>query len=51
MDLLDEKLLERMIAFRKELHMHPEIGFQEFETRKRIEAILEELGVKKEQMH
>ena len=30
MDLLDEKELQRMIAFRKELHMYPEIGFQEF---------------------
>ena len=30
MDLLDEKELQRMIAFRKELNMYPEIGFQEF---------------------
>ena len=31
--------------------MHPEIGFVEFVTRERIEAILIELGVKPEQMH
>lgn len=48
--MLDQKLLQRFISFRKELHQHPETGFEEFETRKRIKQILNELGVKDQQM-
>jgi amidohydrolase len=42
---MDPKLLERIVEFRQEIHQHPEINFQEFETHKRIKNILIELGV------
>ena len=42
---------ERCVAFRREIHQYPELGFQEFETRNRIKKILAEFGVLPEQMH
>ncbi len=39
-------ILEKVIAFRRELHMYPEIGFKEFETRQRIKNILMEFGIR-----
>ncbi len=35
-----DALSERLIAFRRDLHMHPEHGFKEFETSKKIIAAL-----------
>lgn len=34
-----------MIAFRRELHKHPELPFEEFETTKRIAAELDRIGI------
>lgn len=34
-----------MVAFRRELHMYPELSFQEFETTDRIQRELEKLGL------
>lgn len=36
---------ENMITFRRELHQHPELSMQEFETTKRIARELEKLGL------
>lgn len=43
-DLID-KIVPDMIAFRRELHMNPELGFQEFETTKSIINKLAEYGL------
>ncbi|MFT6881557.1 MAG: metal-dependent amidase/aminoacylase/carboxypeptidase family protein, partial [Marinoscillum sp.] len=37
--------MNNYIAFRKELHQHPEISTQEFETQTRILSFLAGLGV------
>lgn len=37
--------MDRLIAFRRELHQYPEVSFQEFNTHKRIKNILLSLGV------
>jgi hippurate hydrolase len=42
---MDPKILERVVAFRRELHTFPEISLKEFETHKRIKSFLIELGV------
>lgn len=34
-----------MIKFRRELHMHPELSFEEFETTKRIARELDKIGI------
>jgi amidohydrolase len=35
---------ESLVAWRRDFHMHPEIGFHEFRTSKRVAEIAEELG-------
>jgi hippurate hydrolase len=45
-----KQMLNRFVAFRQEIHQHPETAFEEFETRKRIISILKELGVAETQM-
>lgn len=37
--------LERLVDFRRELHRHPELGFQEQETARRVQEQLDALGV------
>ena len=42
---MDYTIRDRLINFRHELHQYPEIGFEEFETRRRIKGMLAELGL------
>ncbi|GAC1360372.1 MAG: amidohydrolase [Vulcanimicrobiaceae bacterium] len=42
--VIPESLRDDVIATRRHLHMHPELGFEEFETAKLIEARLRNLG-------
>ncbi|GGW42861.1 amidohydrolase [Streptomyces xantholiticus] len=43
---LSESLRAELIAFRRDLHMHPELGNQEFRTTAVIKARLEQAGLK-----
>ncbi|MFD7919190.1 amidohydrolase [Streptomyces sp. NPDC059740] len=43
--LLSEELGAELIAFRRDLHMHPELGHQEFRTTAAIKARLEQAGL------
>jgi len=38
-------ILPKVKAYRKHLHMNPELSFQEFETAKFIESKLDEIGI------
>jgi amidohydrolase len=40
-----EELKPRLVAIRRELHMHPELSLEEFETTRRIRGVLEEEGL------
>lgn len=40
-----EELKPHLVAIRRELHMHPELSMEEFETTRRIRAWLEEAGM------
>lgn len=42
---LSESLRKELVAFRRDLHMHPELGHQEFRTTAAIKARLEEAGL------
>ncbi|RHW32731.1 amidohydrolase [Lysinibacillus yapensis] len=42
---LAENLQTKLIAYRRELHENPELGFQEYETTNRIRRWLEEAGI------
>ena len=42
---LATQILDDMIAFRRELHRHPELSMQEFDTTDRIERELNKLGL------
>ncbi|MEV5978113.1 amidohydrolase [Streptomyces sp. NPDC052114] len=42
---LPEELRAELVAFRRDLHMHPELGNQEFRTTAAIKARLEEAGL------
>ena len=42
---LMKKYQSRLIEIRRDLHMHPELSLKEFETTKKINAILAEVGV------
>lgn len=39
-----EKLEESLIALRRDFHLHPELGYKEFETSAKIRTFLEEIG-------
>ena len=39
--------LPELIAFRKDMHQHAEIGFKEVNTQKKIIAYLEKIGIDK----
>ncbi|MET7616377.1 amidohydrolase [Streptomyces sp. NPDC005408] len=43
---LSEPLRDELIAFRRDLHMHPELGNQEFRTTAALKARLEQAGLK-----
>ncbi|MFI1439286.1 amidohydrolase [Streptomyces fructofermentans] len=43
---LPEALRAELVAFRRDLHMHPELGFQEFRTTAAIKARLEQAGLR-----
>ncbi|WP_405605754.1 amidohydrolase [Streptomyces sp. NBC_01410] len=43
---LSERLRDELIAFRRDLHMHPELGNQEFRTTAALKARLEQAGLK-----
>ena len=40
-----DQIQDYMVAFRRELHMYPELSFEEFETTNRIERELNKLGL------
>ena len=40
-----EKHSERVYEIRHQIHMHPEVGFEEYETSKLIASELEKLGI------
>ena len=42
--------IERLIAFRRKVHSHPELAFEEVETSKLIIEYLKTLGVKDTQI-
>lgn len=44
--LLSESLHAELVAFRRDLHMHPELGNQEFRTTAAIKARLEKAGLR-----
>ena len=44
-DELDSALLEELTEFRRDLHSHPELGFQETRTAARVAAALRASGV------
>lgn len=48
---MNKAALETFINFRREVHCYPETAFEEFETRKRIILILEDLGVNSNHMY
>ena len=53
MDNIQNQICElenEIIELRREFHMFPELGFQEFETAKKIEAYLENIGLKPERV-
>src|SRR3954468_23269171 len=44
--VLSESLFAELVAFRRDLHMHPELGNQEFRTTAAIKARLEKAGLR-----
>jgi amidohydrolase len=42
---LANEVYDSVLAFRREMHQHPELSFQEFETQKRIQAYLTKIGI------
>jgi len=54
---MDDRLIQRikelepeLIGLRRDFHMHPEPGFQEFETAGKVEAFLKALGLETERV-
>ena len=45
MSLTDSKFKEHLVAFRRELHRHPELAFQEKQTAERICRELDRIGI------
>ena len=50
MELLTEKGVDfdKIIKLRRDIHMHPELGFQEIETQRKIKEILISFGIEEE---
>lgn len=42
----NQRLSEKLIAFRRDIHQHPELGWQEVRTCQKISQALAELGIK-----
>jgi hippurate hydrolase len=42
---VSDKLFDRLVALRRDLHQHPELGWRETRTASRIEAELDRLGI------
>jgi len=40
-----EGLKQKLIDLRRDFHQHPELGLQEFNTAKKVEGVLEKLGI------
>ncbi len=40
------KLKQEIIDLRRDFHMYPELGFQEFKSAEKVEAYLQNLGFK-----
>ena len=45
-----EKLREEVVALRRDFHMHPELGTQEFRTAEKVEEYLHSVGIRTERM-
>lgn len=45
MSLLDPALVDRIVAFRRDIHQHPELSWQEERTATRVQQRLDQLGV------
>lgn len=45
MSVVSEELRAELIAFRRDLHRHPELGRQEFRTTEKVKARLEQAGL------
>lgn len=45
-DQIIVEILPDLIAFRRETHRHPELGFQEYATSERAKALLEKHGLR-----
>ena len=53
MDNIQNQICElenELIELRRDFHMFPELGFQEFETAKKIETYLKNIGLKPERV-
>lgn len=44
-NMMKKVLLDKLVAFRRELHQYPEVSFKEFETHKRLKNMLLSFGV------
>ncbi|MEJ2151486.1 MAG: amidohydrolase, partial [Gemmatimonadota bacterium] len=42
---VSDVLFDRLVALRRDLHRHPELGWRETRTASRIEAELDRLGI------
>ena len=40
-----QELRQKIVDFRRDFHRHPELGLQEFNTAKKVEKVLKELGI------
>ena len=45
MDLMSDELFSRIVAIQRDLHRHPELSEQEFETANKVCAYLDNLGI------
>jgi len=43
--LIDDSLFERIVAFRRDLHQHPELSWRETRTAQKVCAVLDDLGI------
>ena len=48
---MDKALLQHLVKLRRHLHKYPEIGFQEYNTRKVLEEEFKALGIAEENIH
>ncbi len=42
-----QSLTEKLVSFRRTLHQHPELSFEEYETTRRIQEFLDEHGIER----